>query len=111
VVCQCCGTTGISDFFVSLWLATGHAEYLAYAQRVGAQTHDRASAVDGAGARWYQAWTRTQPDAIAAETGYMIGAAGVGSAFLHLHLAVQGRYAAILFPDNPFPSRLISDVG
>jgi hypothetical protein len=111
VVCQCCGTTGISDFFVSLWLATGRAEYLAYAQRVGVQTRDRAAAVDGAGACWYQAWTRTQPDAIAAETGYMIGAAGVGSAFLHLYLAAQGRYAAILFPDNPFPSRLISDVG
>jgi hypothetical protein len=33
----------------------------------------------------------------------MIGAAGVGSALLHVHLATQGRYEAILFPDNPFP--------
>ena len=35
----------------------------------------------------------------------MIGAAGVGAACLHLHLAEQGRYEAILFPDNPFPRR------
>jgi hypothetical protein len=76
---------------------------------VGAQTLSRASAVDGAGARWYQAWTRTQPDVIAAETGYMIGAAGVGSAFLHLHQAEQGSYDPIVFPDNPFTSRDISD--
>ncbi len=33
----------------------------------------------------------------------MIGAAGVGSALLHLYLAEEGRYAAILLPDNPFP--------
>jgi lantibiotic modifying enzyme len=105
VVCQCCGTTGISDFFLSMWRATERPEYLAYAQRVGEQTLGRASAVDGAGARWYQAWTRTQPDVLAAETGYMIGAAGVGSALVHLALAGQGRYAAILFPDNPFPPR------
>jgi lantibiotic modifying enzyme len=105
VVCQCCGTSGISDFFVSLWRATMRPEYLAYARRVGAQTLGRATAVDGAGARWYQAWTRTQPDVIAAETGYMIGAAGVGSALLHLHQAEQGRHDAILFPDNPFASR------
>ena len=50
------------------------------------------------------AWTRTEPWNVTAETGYMIGAAGVGSAFLHLHLAEQGKYQAILFPDNPFPS-------
>jgi lantibiotic modifying enzyme len=110
VVCQCCGTIGISDFFVSLWQATQRAEYLAYAQRVGAQTLGRASAVDGAGARWYQAWTRTQPDVIAAETGYMIGAAGVGSAFLHLYQAEQGNYDPIVFPDNPFSSREISHI-
>ncbi len=105
VVCQCCGTTGISDFFLSLWVATDRPEYLVYAQRVGTQILSRANPVDGTGSRWYQAWTRTQPDQIAAETGYMIGAAGVGSALLHLHQAEQGRYAAILFPDNPFPRR------
>jgi lantibiotic modifying enzyme len=103
VVCQCCGTAGIADFFTSLWVATGKPEHLAFARRVADQTLSRASDLDGAGSRWYQAWTRTQPWNVTAETGYMIGAAGVGAALLHLHLAERGRYAAILFPDNPFP--------
>jgi hypothetical protein len=104
VVCQCCGTAGIIDFFVGLWAGTGDPGYLAYARRVAEQTLSRATSHDGKGFRWYQAWTRTQPGVVAAETGYMIGAAGVGSSFLHLALAEQGRYAAILFPDNPFPA-------
>ena len=105
VVCQCCGTAGIADFFVSLWVATQEPEHLAFARRVADQTLSRASDLDGAGARWYQAWTRTQPWHVTAETGYMIGAAGVGAALLHLHLAERDRYRAILFPDNPFPRR------
>jgi hypothetical protein len=40
---------------------------------------------------------------VAAETGYMVGAAGVASALLHVQLANQNRYQAILFPDNPYP--------
>ena len=105
VVCQCCGTAGIIDMFTSLWVATGQREYLDYAKRVADQTLSRATELDGQGVRWYQAWTRTQPWVVTAETGYMIGAAGVGAACLHLHLAEQGRYDAILFPDNPFPRR------
>jgi len=104
VVCQCCGTAGIIDFFLGLWAGLGEPAYLAFARRVAEQTLSRASNFDGKGYRWYQAWTRTQPGVVTAETGYMIGAAGVGSAFLHLALAEQGRYSAILFPDNPFPT-------
>ncbi|MCA1722666.1 MAG: lantibiotic modifying-like protein [Thermomicrobia bacterium] len=103
VVCQCCGTAGIADFFVSLWIATREPEYLTFAKRVADATLSRATDFDGQGNRWYQAWTRTKPWEVTAETGYMIGAAGVGSALLHLHLAEGGKYRAILFPDNPFP--------
>jgi hypothetical protein len=44
-----------------------------------------------------------KPWQVSAETGYSIGAAGVGAALLHVHLAEQGKYRAILLPDNPFP--------
>jgi hypothetical protein len=108
VVCQCCGTGGIFDFFTSLYVATGKDEYLAFAKRVADATLSRATDFDGKGSRWYQAWTRTDPGNMTAETGYMIGAAGVGSAFLHLYLAEQGRFEAILFPDNPFPATALS---
>lgn len=106
VVCQCCGTAGIFDFFVSLWAATGKDEHLAFARRVADATLSRATDFDGQGSRWYQAWTRVHPWEVTAETGYMIGAAGVGSAFLHLALAKRGSYNALLFPDSPFPRRL-----
>jgi hypothetical protein len=107
VVCQCCGTAGIVDFFLGLWAANAEAQYLDFAKAVGAQLLSQATNLDGKGNRWYQAWTRTQPGVVTAETGYMIGAAGVGSALLHLYLAEQGRYQAVPFPDNPFPAKVI----
>jgi len=105
VACQCCGTGGVFDYFTSLYVALGDQEYRDYAERLADGTLDRGVNPDGAGLRWYQAWTRTEPELLAAETGYMIGAAGIGSAFLRLHLALAGQYQALHFPDNPFPTR------
>jgi lantibiotic modifying enzyme len=106
VVCQCCGTAGVLDFFLSVWRVTGKQDYLDFARRVGATLLGQAVNLDGKGARWYQAWTRTKPADVTAETGYMIGAGGVGASLLHLYLAEEGRYEAVLFPDNPFPPNL-----
>jgi hypothetical protein len=103
VVCQCCDNAGILDFFISLWQATGRDDYRRFAERVADQLLSRGSDLDGKGLCWYQAWTRVQPWNVTAETGYMIGAAGVGAALLHFYLAEESRYHAILFPDNPFP--------
>lgn len=102
VVCQCCGSAAVIDLFVGLWASTGGAEYLAFAQRAGRQLVSRETNLDGKGSRWYQAWTRVKPWEVSAETGYSIGASGVGAALIHLHLAEQGKYEAIHFPDNPF---------
>jgi hypothetical protein len=52
---------------------------------------------------WYQAWARVKPWEVNAETGCKIGAAGIGAALAHTHLAAHDRYSAILFPDNPSP--------
>jgi hypothetical protein len=70
---------------------------------VARQLVSRATNLDSKGDRWYQAWTRVKPWEVNAETGYSIGASGVASALLHVHLAEQGKYSAILLPDNPFP--------
>lgn len=104
VVCQCCGSAAVTDLFVSLWASTGRKDHLAFAQRVARQLVSRGTDLDGKGLRWYQAWTRVKPWEVSAETGYSIGAAGVGTALLHVYLAEQGKYSAILLPDNPFPS-------
>jgi uncharacterized protein YyaL (SSP411 family) len=103
VACQCCGSAAVTDLFVSLWQATGKPQYRDFARRVADQLISREEDLDGKGYRWYQAWTRVKPWEVNAETGYKIGAAGIGAALLHVHLATQGRYTAILFPDNPFP--------
>ena len=104
VVCQCCGSAAVIDLFVGLWAATGRPDSLAFAQRVARQLISRQTNLDGKGNRWYQAWTRVKPWEVSAETGYSIGASGVGAALLHVHLAEQGKYSAILLPDNPFAS-------
>ena len=98
-----CGAAAVIDLFLGLWAASGRSEYLAFAQRVAGQLASHATNLDGKGDRWYQAWTRVRPWEVSAETGYSIGASGVGAALLHVHLAEQGRYSAILLPDNPFP--------
>ena len=104
VVCQCCGLAGVNDFFLGLWAATRKPEHLAFSKRVSDQLLSRVTDFNGQGYRWYQAWTRVQPSVVTAETGYMIGGAGVGSSLIHLHLAQQRRYEAIVLPDNPFPA-------
>jgi lantibiotic modifying enzyme len=103
VVCQRCGSAGVSDFFLGLWAGTGKNEYLAATRRFSDQLLSRGTNFDGNGYRWYQAWTRVKPAEVSADTGYMIGAAGEAAALLHLYLVSQNRYAAIVFPDNPFP--------
>jgi len=101
-ISQCCGAAGIADFLLNLHQVTGKREYLDFARRALDNVVNRAF-VDDKGYRWYQSEFRVQPWIIAAQTGYMQGAAGVGSALVHLHTALAGKYRAILFPYNPFP--------
>ena len=104
VVCQCCGSAGLTSFFLGLWAATNQPEYYAYANQFAGHTLSHQTDFDGKGARWYQAWTRVKPADVTAETGYSIGAAGVGVALIQASLARQGKYQVIGFPDNPFPT-------
>jgi lantibiotic modifying enzyme len=83
VVCQCCGSAGVVDFFLGLWAATGRTEYRAFAKRVAGQMLSRGTDFDGKGYRWYQAYTRIKPAEVTAESGYMVGAAGIAAALLH----------------------------
>jgi uncharacterized protein YyaL (SSP411 family) len=103
VACQCCGSAAVTELFLSLGVATGKAQYRDFALRVADQLVSRHDNLDGKGYRWYQAWTRVKPWEVNAETGYKIGASGIGAALIHTHLAARDQYSAILFPDNPFP--------
>jgi lantibiotic modifying enzyme len=97
----CCGSAGVAEFFLAHHRATGDATSLAFARRVG--DHILATATrDAAGIRWPHAEHRTRPTEIAAQTGWMQGAAGIGAWFLHLDAFERGAAPPIGFPDSPF---------
>lgn len=119
-VSQCCCDAGIGDHAVNMYRAGGDEFYLDLALRIAQELVHRSQG-DEAQCCWPQAEHRTQPDFIQAQTGYMQGAAGVGSFFVHLattlaaeapagmpeHNAPEGeqivaRAVKIQFPDSPF---------
>ncbi|SDK63659.1 Lanthionine synthetase C-like protein [Nonomuraea maritima] len=105
VACQCCGTAGLIELFVGMWAATGDRSHLDYAGVLASDVIGRATGDDEEGYRWYQAYRRLRPGEVTADTGYMVGAAGIGAALLHLDAATQtdSPRRVILLPDNPFP--------
>ncbi|MDA0645118.1 MULTISPECIES: lanthionine synthetase LanC family protein [Nonomuraea] len=103
VACQCCGTAGLVELFVGLWAATGRRAHLTFARSLADDLISRATDHDGRGYRWYQAYRRLRPAEVTADTGYLVGGAGIGAALLHLD-AVEHARRVILLPDNPFPA-------
>jgi hypothetical protein len=58
---------------------------------------------EGDGLKWIQAENRVSPDAVVAQTGFMQGAAGVGTFFAHLDASRDKPVARpIAWPDSPF---------
>lgn len=97
----CCGLAGVGEFFLDLSKALGERSYLDFSKRVASQLLARAT-VESGRMSWLQAEHRTRPEYLFAQTGYMQGAAGIGT-FL-LRLADTGRTGVkrIVFPDTPF---------
>jgi lantibiotic modifying enzyme len=101
-ISQCCGNCGVGEYFLTLDRLMPNESYGRMVRRVAADTLARATA-DGNGLKWIQAENRVQPEAVVAQTGFMQGAAGVGTFFLHADAAASGRRApAIVWPDTPF---------
>jgi lantibiotic modifying enzyme len=97
----CCGSAGVAEFLLAHHRATGDATSLALARRLSDQILARATR-DAAGIRWRHAEHRTRPAEIAAQTGWMQGAAGIGAWFLHLDAFERGAAPPIRLPDTPF---------
>jgi rhamnogalacturonyl hydrolase YesR len=100
-ISQCCCDAGIGDHAVWMYRATGDEFYLDLAHRVAAELLRRSSG-DADTRFWPQAEHRSQPDFIQAQTGYMQGAAGVGSFLTHLATTLEGKPVKILFPEAPY---------
>ena len=99
-ISQCCGNCGVGEFFIDLQRRSPNASYAEMIDRVRTNTLSRATA-EGGGLQWIQAENRVSPDAVVAQTGYMQGAAGVGSFYLHARALAAGKPRAIVWPDSP----------
>lgn len=99
-VSQCCCDSGIGDHALLLYESTKQEKYLDLAQRTAAEIFRR-SEKDTATSNiyWPQAEHRARPDFVENQTGYMQGAAGVGSFLLHLATLQTGKSTKIIFPD------------
>jgi lantibiotic modifying enzyme len=100
-ISQCCGNAGVIEFFIALHNATGEPRHLELAERVAADTVQRATEEDD-GLKWIQAEHRVRPELLIAQTGLMQGAAGIGLAMLHLDGVSQRRRPLVVLPDDPF---------
>ncbi len=97
----CCGTAGIGDFYLDLYLTTGKQEYLRAAEIMAAHLA-RVADTGRPGYRWNQAENRVSPEKKDSQTGYAQGAAGFGLFFLKLSRAQRGVPVGWRLPDNPF---------
>jgi len=101
-ISQCCGNAGVAEYFLTRFERTKDAADLACARR-HADDLLRRGTVDGDTERWVQAENRVAPADVAAQTGWMQGAAGVGGMLLRLDAAMRGERQprAARLPDAP----------
>lgn len=100
-VSQCCCDAGVGDYALSQFNSTREQSYLELAKRVVQEVLKR-SEDDGTHCKWPQAEHRSSPDYIQSQTGYMQGAAGVGSFLLHYATTLDKAPIKIQFPDSPY---------
>ena len=100
VVCQCCGSPAVIDLFVEMWAFTKRLDYLATAQCAASHLVNQETNSNVTRARKVQTRASADPQEESSVTDQFAGAPGVGSAFLRLHLAINGKYSSVCFPDN-----------
>jgi lantibiotic modifying enzyme len=100
-ISQCCGGVGIGQYCIDLARHRPLPAAEKLRERVVSST--RAKATDDAtGLRWVQAENRVSPENVVAQTGFMQGAAGVGTFFLQLDAYSRGVKWATPLPDTPW---------
>lgn len=97
---QCCGDAGIGDYALFLYGSTGNEGYLNYAKKTAEFLLAHTDSSEGNA--WPMAEHRSRPDFLESQTGYMQGAAGIGSFLLHLDSVINGNPIKLIMPDTPF---------
>ena len=104
---QCCGNAGVADFFIEIHRSYGDPTALPFVHRIVADLLRRGTE-DETGVRWVQAEDRVRPEVCVAQTGYMQGAAGIGTLLLKLDALDRGVRARVVLPDSPYRGGLVS---
>ncbi len=97
---QCCGAAGIAECAMRFGAELDDPRYSKFAKHIADYLLELAEPENG-GLKWTHAEHRVQPDLLAAQTGYMQGAAGIGSWFLKLDAHGRGEALPIRLPDTP----------
>ncbi|HKW02575.1 MAG TPA: lanthionine synthetase LanC family protein [Vicinamibacterales bacterium] len=100
-ISQCCGNVGIGQYAIDLTRHYPKPIAASLRDRVVKNTMSRAKD-DEAGLRWVQAENRVSPENLVAQTGFMQGAAGVGTFFLQLDALARGVSWSVPWPDTPW---------
>jgi lantibiotic modifying enzyme len=102
-ISQCCGNVGIGQYWIDLarHRPTSGLPFDRLRERVVMNTLSRATD-DARGLRWTQAENRVSPENLVAQTGFMQGAAGVGTFFLQLDALARGVTWPAPWPDTPW---------
>jgi len=96
---QCCGSSGVADYFLKRYRETRDPKYLAFARTLTEDIIAHAT-VDGDTLSWTHAEHRVSPEFTMAMTGYMQGAAGIGMHFLRMHALVNHKGLSIRLLDD-----------
>ncbi len=99
---RCCGDAGLGDAALLLAMnatPTQAAELRELAHRCANVIESSAEIVDG-GSGWTQAEHRTRPKFVQTQTGYMQGAAGIGSFLVHFATADNDKPVRVALPDD-----------
>jgi Lanthionine synthetase C-like protein len=104
---QCSGDAGIGEFFIAQQREAANTEYATMIARLSADARARA-VTDADGLKWIQVADAASNAKGVAQTGFMRGAAGLGTFFLHADALAKGRRPAVTWPDSPWSSPCVA---
>lgn len=100
----CCGTAGLLQFYLGLYLYERRPEYLERAREAAEVILGEKDLDEQGGAYWPLPWERVKPDDFFAGIGYFEGAAGIAASLLQLYSLEKGLHGWRRWVDDPFPA-------
>lgn len=103
-VCTCCGTGGILQFALNLYLVS-HDQNALDTAKTAANILIAEQEKQEQGTAWPHAWTRITPEFITVDPGFVNGASGIGTALLQIYQLLNHRFHMDRMLEDPFPTR------